>query len=125
MIPAASTVPIAPAVATPVMAMPVGSVGQAGEPPIVQGRPLARGQLVTTQPQNATFDIRSTPPGAPSGGEYIRMRYFGDVTCIMVVVLGICFWPAMCIPCICPCDERIVYRAPNGTLYTPQGQFVG
>ena len=126
MVPAAPAAPMAPVLAQPVGGVAVGGaavVGGAADPPVVQGRPMPQGQLVGGQPPYR--GPPEVPPGAPAGGEYIRMQYFGDMTCIMVVIILLLFWPAACLPCLCPCDERIVYRAPNGILYTPHGQALG
>mmetsp|Transcript_39296 Transcript_39296/g.114820 ORF Transcript_39296/g.114820 Transcript_39296/m.114820 type:complete len:168 (-) Transcript_39296:188-691(-) len=65
------------------------------------------------------------PPGAEPGGTYINQQYIGTVTLIMCIIVLFLFWPATAAPLSCPCDNREVYRAPNGATYLRNGQRVG
>ena len=50
-------------------------------------------------------------------------QFFGDKTCMAMVLVAVLFWPAVCcVPC-CPCDERMVYTNPaDNKDYMPTGQ---
>ena len=50
-------------------------------------------------------------------------QFFGDKTCLAMVIVALFFWPAVCcVPC-CPCDERMVYTNPaDNKDYMPTGQ---
>ena len=50
-------------------------------------------------------------------------QFFGDKTCMAMVIVALFFWPAVCcVPC-CPCDERMVYTNPaDNKDYMPTGQ---
>ena len=50
-------------------------------------------------------------------------QFFGDKTCMAMVIVAVLFWPAVCcVPC-CPCDERMVYTNPaDNKDYMPTGQ---
>ncbi|GMH77625.1 hypothetical protein TL16_g09898 [Triparma laevis f. inornata] len=55
------------------------------------------------------------PPGAPAGGQMVEIKYCGALSwCICIFT---------CISCVgcCPCDQKELYRAPNGQLYTKSG----
>lgn len=64
-----------------------------------------------SQPTNV-----SAPPGAPSGGQWGTVKFHGPKTnfavCIGCLVFGV---PGLLVLC-CPCDEKNVYRANNGTV---------
>eukprot|EP00899_Mesostigma_viride_P009701 jgi/Mesvir1/18732/Mv01245-RA.1 len=80
--------------------------------PGVGGYPVA--PVVTMTYQNAV------PPGAPPGGMWGSDRYCGPVTWTAFI----CTWIWVCLPCpfcLCPCDDRQVYFAPDGRKYLPNG----
>ena len=56
----------------------------------------------------------AAPPGAPPGGHLVVEKYCGLMTTLFTVFLCVCA-PA------CPCDEREVYVAPDGSRWTPNG----
>jgi len=95
-----------PVVAQPVMAQPMATQPMAAVP--IGGAPLGR----------------PAPPGAPDGGAWSREMYTGNTTLLIVLLLVLFFWPALCAPFCCPCDQREVYIAPNGVKYVGSGQIV-
>ena len=73
---------------------------------------------------------RASPParrrGALTRANPLRSsaaQFFGDKTCMAMVIVALFFWPAVCcVPC-CPCDERMVYTNPaDNKDYMPTGQ---
>mmetsp|Transcript_23 Transcript_23/g.96 ORF Transcript_23/g.96 Transcript_23/m.96 type:complete len:161 (-) Transcript_23:364-846(-) len=66
--------------------------------------------LIQAQPPRANH-----PVGAPPGGRYALVKYFGVSSCCCALI-------TFGLPCCCPCDGVHVYIAPNGQYYTPQGQ---
>ena len=73
---------------------------------------------------------RASPPPRRRGGltranplRSSAAQFFGDKTCMAMVIVALFFWPAVCcVPC-CPCDERMVYTNPaDNKDYMPTGQ---
>ena len=56
---------------------------------------------------------RPAPPGAPPGGYWQQVEYVGVVTWIVSLLV---------VPvCCCPCDNKELYFAPDGTHYNAYG----
>lgn len=89
-----------------------GKFTGSGSQPVAQGG-MAQ-PLLAAQPAM----MSNVPPGAPPGGYWTMDRYCGVVTTLLFLFCCICA------PC-CPCDEREVYRAPNGQKYSRNGAIVG
>ena len=58
------------------------------------------------------------PTGAPPGGQYVEVRYFGPTSGVLCI-LGFFVSPLCLVPLCCPCDNHLVYMAPDGTCYDP------
>lgn len=49
------------------------------------------------------------PPGVPAGGVWVKEKYCGDISWVMLgLTCGVC----CCIKCMCPCDSRTVSSSP-------------
>mmetsp|Transcript_4229 Transcript_4229/g.10917 ORF Transcript_4229/g.10917 Transcript_4229/m.10917 type:complete len:176 (+) Transcript_4229:68-595(+) len=62
------------------------------------------------QPMQPATVTSNAPPGAPPGGNRIVEKYCGMIT----ILVGLFIVPCVC---CCPCDERHVYIAPDGSRY--------
>ena len=110
-----------PVMAQPVMAQPV----MTGQPVMMQPRPPG---MTLQQPGAAWGDQarhlihqqqQHGPPGAPPGGAYRQVKFCGAMTCMVAVCLVIFSLPPLV--CCCPCDQKTVYVAPDGSLWSPEG----
>eukprot|EP00899_Mesostigma_viride_P025240 jgi/Mesvir1/5900/Mv00671-RA.1 len=81
--------------------------------PGVMGYPKA--PLVALQPL--------VPPGAPPGGKWDDTKYWGGKTWTCFGVM--CMFMMPCPLCLCPCDKRRVYFAPDGQKYFANGKIAG
>ena len=112
---------------TPVSAAYADDAGRAiptAEPavPIHSGRRYYRVQrpdvlvYVPSQPH---------PLGVPPGGMWVEAAYFGPNSALCCCAWAIIFLPiALFIP-LMPCDSEILYHAPDGTLWKPNGRYIG
>ena len=113
--------PAAPVMAQPVMAQPVMAQPVMAQPMMaapVMGQPMmAQQPTMIQQPGGDPMP----PPGAPPGGVFFAQQYCGDQTCLATIIVALFFWPAVCCVPACKCDQRLVYKAPNGVLYLENG----
>ena len=100
-----------------------------------QSKKARRSAPPTRRPVRRAPRPPQPPPRRPSLRAIIPLRtltpspllraaqFFGDKTCMAMVIVALFFWPAVCcVPC-CPCDERMVYTNPaDNKDYMPTGQ---
>ena len=73
------------------------------------------------------------PPGAPPGGQWVRVKYTGGNTWGIIGGTGcVLFWCCAMVlaPCalfglLCPCDEKRAYMSPSGVIYDETGKAMG
>ena len=105
---------------------PVNAVAAPGVPvaqPVVPG---AQPVVPVAQPVMATASVAipvaavpaglPSPPGCAEGGHYKQFNHVGPMTCVICLVLDCC-----CCVFFCPCDPKMLYVAPDGKTYNPQG----
>ena len=104
-------------------AIPVGQPVNAVAAPVV---PVAQPVVPVAQPVMATASVAipvaavpaglPSPPGCAEGGHYKQFNHVGPMTCVICLVLDCC-----CCVFFCPCDPKMLYVAPDGKTYNPQG----
>ena len=111
-------------VGTPVVAQAAPVVAQANYTPTGIPGVQLNNSLAPNMVQGGMVAPGSgPPPGCAAGGSWQSKKFFGDKTCMAMVIVALFFWPAVCcVPC-CPCDERMVYTNPaDNKDYMPTGQ---
>mmetsp|Transcript_48537 Transcript_48537/g.89400 ORF Transcript_48537/g.89400 Transcript_48537/m.89400 type:complete len:137 (-) Transcript_48537:66-476(-) len=64
--------------------------------------------------------VGALPPRVPPGCVPVQEPYCGPVTAAMGLLICFCFGCG-CIVVCCPCDERTIYVAPDGSRYFSDG----
>ena len=82
------------------MAQPMAQPMQMAQP--VMAQPVMMQPVMAAQ----AADGSPAPPGAPPGGAWSQEQYSGQTSMIIMIILILFFWPALCAPFCCLCDTR-------------------
>ena len=76
-------------------------------------------------PTIVLVDYPSTPPGVPPGGVYVEAELFGPQSACCCCLWLLLFWPVAIFIPFFPCDRTVLYQAPDGSYWHPDGRFAG
>jgi len=85
---------------------------------------LPRANAPTNQRITNTTIGPPPPPGAPPGGEWGLHEFCGEKTFLLGSAVCLLCGILSCLLFLCPVDSRRVYRAPNGSLWSPSGGMI-
>merc|ERR1712023_292047 len=80
------------------------------------------GRRVHIITDGVTIELPGPPPGAPPGGRWADVAFFGPSSMLCCFAWLLLAPPVACLIPFFPCDRACVYVAPDGTVWDDDGR---